>query len=36
MVTPVANMPKAVRNSALEKWGGRALAAGAFEDKDIR
>jgi hypothetical protein len=29
-------MPKAVRNSALEKSGGRALAAGAFEDKDIR
>jgi hypothetical protein len=34
MVTPVANMPKAVRNSVLEKCGARARAA--LEVKDIR
>ena len=32
MVTPVANMPKAVRNSVLEKRGGRALMPWDFKN----
>jgi hypothetical protein len=30
MVTPVANMPKAARNSDWEKWGGKACSGRAL------